>query len=120
MVLQHGQHVLVPRYHPEVERGRVEDRLLAAREREHVERVLPLLGRRRVERDGRVRRHGPTDLAGTVPATRRVIDAARELEGSGGTYGVVDESGQTIGLVDRGILVDVLLESGRGSAGAKG
>ena len=64
--------------------------------------------------------NGPTDLAGTVPATRRVIDAARELEAGGGTYGVVDESGQTIGLVDRGILVDVLLESGRGSAGAKG
>jgi glycine betaine/proline transport system ATP-binding protein len=64
--------------------------------------------------------NGPTDLAGTLPATRRVIDAARELEASGRTYGVVDESGRTIGVVDRGVLMDVLIESGRGPAAAKG
>jgi hypothetical protein len=35
----------------------VEDGLLPTRERKDVERVLPLLGRRRIERDGRVGGH---------------------------------------------------------------
>ena len=57
VILEDGENVLVAGHHPEVERRDVEDGLLAPREREDVERVLPLLGRRRVERDGRVGGH---------------------------------------------------------------
>ena len=51
MVLEHGEHVVVPRHDPQVERGGVEDGLLAAGELEHRERVLALPGARRIEPD---------------------------------------------------------------------
>ena len=57
MILEDGENVLVARHHPEIERRGVEDGLLPTREREDVERVRPLLGRRRVERDGRFGGH---------------------------------------------------------------
>ena len=63
VVLEHREDLLAAGHDPEVERGRVEDGLLASREREHVERVLPLLGRRRVEGDRRVHGH---DVVNTV------------------------------------------------------
>ena len=40
-------------------------------------------------------------VAGTIPAARRVVEAAREIESSASDFGVVDESGQTIGIVNR-------------------
>ena len=63
MVLEHGEHVVVTRDDPEAERGREEDGLLATRQREHVERVLALLRRRRVERDRGARAHRVTPPA---------------------------------------------------------
>jgi hypothetical protein len=51
VVLEHGEDVVVACHDPQVQRGRIEDRLLAPREREDVEGVLPLLGCRRVEVD---------------------------------------------------------------------
>jgi glycine betaine/proline transport system ATP-binding protein len=63
--------------------------------------------------------NGAAELAGMVPATRRVIEAARELGADGRSYGVVDESGRTIGIVDRAALMEVLLERGRSAEPAK-
>ncbi len=59
--------------------------------------------------------NGAADIAGTVPATRRVIEAARELDADGRSYGVVDETGRTIGIVDRAALMEVLLDAGGGT-----
>ena len=57
--------------------------------------------------------NGAADLAGRLPATQRVIDAARALESSDRLYGVVDEAGRTLGIIDRAALMDVLLDAGR-------
>ena len=57
MILEDGEHILVAGHHPEVELRSVDVGLLATRHCEHVERVLPLLGRRRVEGDGCVGGH---------------------------------------------------------------
>jgi hypothetical protein len=45
-----------------------------------------------------------------VPAARRVIDVAREIDASGRAYAVVDEAGRPIGAIDRAIVMDVLLD----------
>jgi glycine betaine/proline transport system ATP-binding protein len=56
--------------------------------------------------------NGARDFAGTVPASSRVIEAARTLGASDRTHVVVDESGQHVGTIDRGLIMQVLLESG--------
>jgi glycine betaine/proline transport system ATP-binding protein len=54
--------------------------------------------------------NGATDLAGQVPAGSRVFDVAREIDASDGDFAVVDESGATIGIVNRAALIDVFLD----------
>ena len=56
--------------------------------------------------------NGATVVAGTVPASRRVIDAAREIESDDRAFAVVDDEGRTIGVVDRAALMKVFLASG--------
>ncbi len=55
MVLQHGEDVFVAGDDPETDRLGKEDGLLATRKLQHVERILALLRRHRVEGDGRHR-----------------------------------------------------------------
>ncbi len=62
--------------------------------------------------------NGAQTLAGKVAAGRRVVDAAREIEASAGDFGVVDEAGQTIGIVNRAALMDVFLDRGSGAPSA--
>ncbi len=54
--------------------------------------------------------NGARNFAGTVPATRRVVEAARDIDAASGDYGVVDESGRPIGVIDRSALIEVFLE----------
>jgi glycine betaine/proline transport system ATP-binding protein len=54
--------------------------------------------------------NGARDLAGNVPASSRVVDVAREVDAAGRDFGVVDESGRMIGIVNRAALIDVLLD----------
>ncbi|MGH6924576.1 MAG: quaternary amine ABC transporter ATP-binding protein [Propylenella sp.] len=54
--------------------------------------------------------NGAGDFAGTIPASRRVVDVAREVDSAGGDFAVVDDSGRTIGVVNRAALLDVLLD----------
>ena len=56
--------------------------------------------------------NGTRDFAGTVPASSRVIEAARRLEASDRAHVVVDGSGQHVGTVDRRLLMQVLLDTG--------
>jgi hypothetical protein len=51
VILEHGEHVLVPGHDPEVERGRVEDRLLLSGAPEHAEGIFALSRVERVEGD---------------------------------------------------------------------
>ncbi len=55
--------------------------------------------------------NGTRDLAGTVPATSRVVEVARKIDAGEGEFAVVDESGKTIGVVDRATLMEVLLDT---------
>jgi glycine betaine/proline transport system ATP-binding protein len=59
--------------------------------------------------------NGTGDFAGAIPASRRVVDVAREVDSTGGNFAVVDDSGRTIGVVNRAALMDVLLD--RAAAG---
>jgi glycine betaine/proline transport system ATP-binding protein len=54
--------------------------------------------------------NGARQTAGTIPATRRVIEAAREVERNAGDFGVIDENGKTIGIVNRAALIEVFLD----------
>jgi glycine betaine/proline transport system ATP-binding protein len=56
--------------------------------------------------------NGAHAVAGTIPAARRVVEAAREIDTNAGDFGVVDESGRTIGIVNRAALMDVFLDRG--------
>lgn len=56
-------------------------------------------------------------LAGKIPATRRVIEAALEIDTRSGDFAVVDEDGLTIGIVNRSMLMDVFLD--RGDSGSR-
>ncbi len=60
--------------------------------------------------------NGARVVAGTIPAARRVVEAARDLETNSGDFGVVDEAGRTIGIVNRAALMEVFLD--RGAAGS--
>jgi glycine betaine/proline transport system ATP-binding protein len=60
--------------------------------------------------------NGMRTVARTIPAARRVIEAAREIETTAGDLGVVDESGQTIGIVNRAALMEVFLDRGPADA----
>jgi glycine betaine/proline transport system ATP-binding protein len=52
---------------------------------------------------------GASGLAGAIPSTTRVADAARRIEASAGDFAVVDETGKTIGIINRAALIDVFL-----------
>jgi glycine betaine/proline transport system ATP-binding protein len=52
---------------------------------------------------------GATDLAGKIPAERRVMEAAREIDSTPRDFAVVDSDGATIGVVNRAALIDVFL-----------
>ena len=54
--------------------------------------------------------NGTRTLAGSIAASRRVVEAAREIAANAGDFGVVDESGQTIGIVNRAALIAVFLD----------
>ena len=53
--------------------------------------------------------NGATGLAGAIPATTRVAEAARRIEQSAGDFAVVDDDGKTIGVINRAALIDVFL-----------
>ena len=55
--------------------------------------------------------NGTRYLAGAVPASARVVAAARRIDAAEGDLAVVDESGKTIGIIDRATLIDILLNS---------
>ena len=54
--------------------------------------------------------NGSRAMAGTVPAGRRVVEAAREIEETAGDFAVVDEAGRAIGIINRSALMDVFLD----------
>jgi glycine betaine/proline transport system ATP-binding protein len=54
--------------------------------------------------------NGTRDLAGSVPASSRVADVARAVDAAGRDFGVVDETGRTIGIVNRAALIEVLFD----------
>ena len=54
--------------------------------------------------------YGSRAMAGTVPAGRRVVEAAREIEETAGDFAVVDEAGRAIGIINRSALMDVFLD----------
>src|SRR5262249_10913380 len=54
--------------------------------------------------------NGVRSTSGSIAASRRVVEAAREIEADAGDFGVVDESGKTIGLVNRATLIEVFLD----------
>jgi glycine betaine/proline transport system ATP-binding protein len=56
--------------------------------------------------------NGVSEFAGTVPATSRVIEVARQIESSDRDFGVVDSGGRTIGVVNRAAIMAVLLDGG--------
>jgi glycine betaine/proline transport system ATP-binding protein len=55
--------------------------------------------------------NGARDFAGTVRAASRVIEAARALQGIDQPHAVVDDSGQHVGIIDRALIMQVLLET---------
>jgi glycine betaine/proline transport system ATP-binding protein len=61
--------------------------------------------------------NGARTFAGQLPATRRVVDAAREIDARAGDFAVIDEGGRTIGLINRAALMDVFLD--RRATGSK-
>jgi glycine betaine/proline transport system ATP-binding protein len=56
--------------------------------------------------------NGATNLAGAVPATSRVFEVAREIDAADRDFAVIDESGATIGVVNRAALIEVFLADG--------
>jgi glycine betaine/proline transport system ATP-binding protein len=54
--------------------------------------------------------NGAHDFAGTVPAASRVIEVARTIDATEADFAVVDETGKTIGIVNRAALIDVVLD----------
>jgi glycine betaine/proline transport system ATP-binding protein len=56
--------------------------------------------------------NGATNLAGAVPAGSRVFEVAREIDAADRDFGVIDESGATIGVVNRAALIEVFLADG--------
>jgi glycine betaine/proline transport system ATP-binding protein len=55
--------------------------------------------------------NGTRYLAGSIPATSRVVDVARQIDAAEGELAVVDDGGKAIGIVDRATLVKVLLDA---------
>jgi len=58
--------------------------------------------------------NGARNLSGKIPAARRVVEAARQIDARAGDFAVIDEAGETIGIVDRFALMDVFLDRGTG------
>ena len=56
--------------------------------------------------------NGARDFAGTVPASTRVIEAARALQAGDRAHAVVDDSGRHVGIIDRALIMQVMLETG--------
>ena len=52
---------------------------------------------------------GASGLAGAILSTTRIADAARRIDASSSDFAVVDESGRTIGVINRAALIDVFL-----------
>jgi glycine betaine/proline transport system ATP-binding protein len=50
------------------------------------------------------------DFAGMIPATSRVAEIARKVDSSVRDFGVVDEAGNVVGIVNRTALLNVFLE----------
>jgi glycine betaine/proline transport system ATP-binding protein len=59
--------------------------------------------------------NGGAELAGRIAATSRVVDAAREIEATERDFAVVDETGETIGTINRAALLGVFLAGERTS-----
>ncbi len=55
--------------------------------------------------------NGSRDLAGSVPATSRVVEVARTIDAADRDFAVVDEKGETIGVIGRTALIEVLLDA---------
>ena len=62
--------------------------------------------------------NGTAAPSSAIPASRRVIDAAREIDASVGDLAVTDADGRVVGVVDRAALMGVLLDAPRGGAKA--
>jgi glycine betaine/proline transport system ATP-binding protein len=60
--------------------------------------------------------NGATGLAGAIPATTRVAEAARTIEESASDFAVVDENGKTVGVINRTALLDVFLDQAGSSS----
>jgi glycine betaine/proline transport system ATP-binding protein len=58
--------------------------------------------------------NGAGKLSGKIPAARRVVEAARQIDARAGDFAVIDEAGETIGIIDRFALMDVFLDRGTG------
>jgi glycine betaine/proline transport system ATP-binding protein len=58
--------------------------------------------------------NGARYLAGSVPASSRVVQVARRIDATEGDLAVVDDSGKTIGIINRAALIDVFLDGNGG------
>jgi glycine betaine/proline transport system ATP-binding protein len=58
--------------------------------------------------------NGARYLAGSVPASSRVVQVARRIDATEGDLAVVDDSGKTIGMINRAALIDVFLDGSIG------
>ncbi len=56
---------------------------------------------------------GATDLAGKIPAERRVVEAAREIDSTARDFAVIDAAGETIGVINRAALLEIFLDGER-------
>ena len=64
--------------------------------------------------------NGARDLAGTVPATSRVVEVARQIDAADGDFAVIDENGKPIGVINRAALIEVFLDRGGAPGQAPG